>query len=283
MGRKDWIPARAEPLWHSAGRDCGGWVVLDQETKASLDVQWRIHIEGREPYEFEERNRAAPLWILKGERTGRRWYHPRLRATHGLLREVGVPCRVDPSNPQRIDIDWSRAYDEHQAAWERMDAVAKGVTSRTEGPLGKLLAPVQFAGLRKFSAQEQADIDREIDAEVARQDRATGADATAETVVDVQTLMAESELIQAQQKEAKQIRKRSIRCYATVLEVDGPTGPSSWLYTVRLEVHEPQGGSRVVEHRQGLNYAMVKRLAPGSRQLIHVDSTEPQRIAFEGF
>jgi hypothetical protein len=164
-----------------------------------------------------------------------------------------------------------------------MDAVAKGVTSRREGPLGKLLAPVQFAGLRKFSAQERAEIDREVDAEVARQDHATGGNATAETVVDTATLMAESELIQAQQKEAKQIRKGGISCYATVIDVSGPTGPASWLYTVRLEVHDPQGGSRVVEHRQGLNYAMVKRLAPGSRQRIQVDPADPQRIAFEGF
>jgi hypothetical protein len=194
-----------------------------------------------------------------------------------------VPCWIDPSDPKKIDVDWSRAYDEHAAAWERMDAVAKGVTSRREGPLGKLLAPVQFAGLRKFSAEEQAEIDRETEAEVARHDRATGHGAPGEAVLDTATLMAESELIQAQQKEAQQFRNRGNSCCATVIDVCGPTGPASWLYTIRLEVHDPQGGSRVVEHRQGLNYAMVKRLAPGSRQHIRVDPADPQRIAFQAF
>jgi hypothetical protein len=281
MIRKDWIPARAEPLWHRAytleGRD------QHDDFAARLDVQWRIHIDGRAPYEFEEQGRHAPFWVEKGTRQGRRWYTVRLRASHGLLREIGVPCRVHPDQPEKIDIDWSRAYDEHQPAWERMDAVGKGVTARTEGPLGKLLAPIQFAGLRKFTAQEQAQIDREVDAEVARVEKATGGSTDAHTAADVATLQAESQLIQAQQSEARTIRKRGVQCYATVIDVSGPSGPGSWFYTVRLEVHEPQGGSRVVEHRQGLNYAMVKRLAPGSRQRIHVDSADPQRIAFEGF
>ena len=281
MRRNDWIPARAEPLWHSAGQNGRGWIVLDQETKASLDVQWRIHVDGREPYEFEEANRSAPLWVIKGERAGRRWYHLRLRATHGLLREVGVPCRVDPSDPHRIDIDWSRAYDEHQPFWDRMDAVSKGVTARREGPLGKLLAPIQYMRLPKFSPQEQAAIDREIEAEVARQDAATGIGYEPEEYLDAQTLMAEGEFIKAQQKEAKRLRKQGVQAYAEVVELSGPTGPGSWLYTVRLQVHDPATGPRVVEHRQGMNYAMTQRMKPGERLRVRINPLDRERIAFE--
>jgi hypothetical protein len=280
LGKGDWIAARAEPVWHSANTITGA--EGDDDFAAGLNVLWCIHIDGRPPYEFEE-ERRAPFWVMKGVRHGRHWYTVRLRATHGLLREVGVPCRVHPEKPDKIDIDWSRAYDEHQPIWDRMDAVAKEVTSRREGPLGKLLAPIQFAGLPKFTPQEQEAIARETEAELARYDKGTGVGAPGEAPVDVATLQVESQLIQAQQKEAKQIRKRGIPYYATVIDVSGPTGPSSWFYTVRLEIHEAQGGSRVIEHRQGLNYAMVQRLKPGSRQRIRVDSADPQRMAFEAF
>lgn len=171
--RNDWIPARAEPLWHQAYNIVGDLGATD-DFAAGLDAQWRVHIDGREPYEFTEEGRRAPLWIIKGTGHGRHWFLIRARATRGLLREVGVPCRVDPDNRERIDIDWPRAYDEHQPFWDRMDAFSKGVTARREGPLGKLLAPIEYMRLPKLSPQEQAAIDREIDAEVARQDEATG-------------------------------------------------------------------------------------------------------------
>jgi len=276
--RNDWIPARAEPLWHQAYN-----VVNDQgadDFSAGLDVQWRVHIQGRAPYEFEEKRRA-PLWVIKGTGHGRHWFLFRLRATHGLLREVGVPCRVHPDNPHKLDIDWSQAYDEHQPIWDRMDAVAKGVTARRDGPLGKLLAPIEYMRLPKFSAEEQEAIDREIDAEVARQDKATGVGATGHTADDLAKLQAEGKFIQAQQKEAKRLRKQGRRAFATVLELSGPSGPASWLYTVRLQIHEPDGGTRVVDHSQGMNYAMTQRLKPGSRLTVRIDPLDPERVAFE--
>ena len=278
--RNDWIPARAEPLWHQAYNIVGDLGATD-DFAAGLDVQWRVHVEGREPYEFSEEGRRAPLWIIKGTGHGRHWFLVRARATRGLLREVGVPCRVDPDNRERIDIDWPRAYDEHQPFWDRMDAVSKGVTARRDGPLGKLLAPIEYMRLPKFSPQEQAAIDREIDAEVARQDAATGVGYEPEEYVDVQTLTAEGEFIKAQQKDAKRIRKNGIQAYADVLELSGPTGPGSWLYTVRLQVHDPATGPRVVEHRQGMNYAMTQRMKPGERLRVRINPLDRERIAFE--
>jgi hypothetical protein len=279
-GKSDWLPARAEPLWHNAYNIVGAQGEVD-DFAAGLDVQWRIHIDGREPYEFTEEGRRCPLWIIKGVGHGRRWFTIRLRATHGLMREVGVPCRVHPEKPHKIDIDWSRAYDEHQPIWDRMDAVEKGVTARRDGPLGKLLAPIEYMRLPKFTPQEQAAIDREIDAEVARQDKATGVGFAAEEYLDVGTLQAEGEFIQAQQKEAKRLRKKGRQVYATVVELSGPTGPGSWLYTVRLEIHEPDGSSRIVDHRQGMNYAMTQRLKPGARLKVRVDPVNPDSVAFE--
>ena len=164
--RNDWLPGRAEPLRHKAYPITGAEGEED-DFSAGLDVEWRVHVEGREPYEFSE-TRRAPLWVIRGSRHGRRWYHVRLRASHGLRHEVGVPCRVHPEKPDKIDIDWSRAYDEHQPVWDRLDDHKKAYTQRAEGPLGKLLAPLEFAGLRKLSAEEQAEVDREVAERIER-------------------------------------------------------------------------------------------------------------------
>jgi hypothetical protein len=281
LGRKeDWLPARAEPLWHRAYNIVGAEGETDSFA-AGLDVQWRIHVVGREPYEFTEEGRRSPLWIIEGAGHGRRWFTFRLRASRGLLREVGVPCRVHPGKPYQIDIDWPRAYDEHQPAWDRMDAVSKGVTARRDGPLGRLLAPIEYVRLPSFTPDEQRAIDREVDAEVARQDAATAVGATADEMVDLATLEAEGRFIQGQQKEAKRLRRRGVPRYATVVDLNGPTGPGSWLYTVRLEIHEADGASRTVEHSQGMNYAMTQRLTPGARLRVRVDPADPQKVAFE--
>jgi hypothetical protein len=279
-GKRNWIPARAEPLWHQAYNITGAEGEVD-DFGAGLDVQWRVHIDGREPYEFTEEKRRCPLWIIEGTGHGRHWFTLRLRASHGLLREAPVPCRVHPDDPHRIDIDWPRAYDEHQPLWDRMDAVEKGVTARRDGPLGKLLAPIEYMRLPKFSTQEQEAIDHEIDAEVARQDAATGVGFEPEEYVDVATLQSEHEFITAKQKEAKRLRKHGYQAYATVVGLSGPTGPGSWLYTVRLEIHEANGGSRIVDHSQGMNYAMTQRMKPGARLRVRVDPANPDNVAFE--
>ena len=52
--KRDWLPARAEPLWFNAYRPTNEHHEED-DFAANLQVQWRIHIEGRTPYEFEEK------------------------------------------------------------------------------------------------------------------------------------------------------------------------------------------------------------------------------------
>jgi len=264
LGRhSDWIPARAEPLWHEVSPD-GRWAVGDVETGASLDVRWRIHIDGREPYEFEEKSRSAPRWVVKGERTGRRWFHPRLRASRGLLREVGVPCRVHPDKPEKIDIDWSRAYDDHKPAWDRLDAHGKVYTQRAEGPLGKLLAPLEYAGLRKLSPEEQAEVDREVAERIERENRLPP---------EQQAEVDENEWIAEEGRHARRLHKEGRRVGATVTAI-APPGPRSIVWTIALEVE----GIGHVQHRQALNAAWAAQLQPGAETAVMVDPADPSRM-----
>jgi hypothetical protein len=271
--RSNWLPARAEPVWFNAYRS------RNEESEgfsAILDVQWRVHIDGRAPYDLPQRCVSSPLWTIEGDRHGRRWFHPRLRATHGLLREIGVPCRVHPEQPDKLDIDWSAAYDEHEPAWDRMDAVAKGVAKRRDGPLGKVLAPIEYLRLPNYSTAEQSQIEREAAAEAARIDRSVGIGLPPG---DTNTLIAEGEEIQAEIKERKRLRKHGIKGHADVLGIDPPTQAGSWLYTLHLQVLDPRGGTRVVQLRMGMNDAMVQQVRRKGRVSVRIDPDDPNIVA----
>ena len=262
LGKGDWLAGRAEPLTFQTYEvhDAMG---LDNPFNARLEVQWRVHVEGRQPYEFWE-TRNAPLWTMKGHRTGRRWFQPRLRGSQGLLREVGVPCRVHPRNPEKIDIDWSRAYDEHQPAWDRLDARAKAYTQRAEGPLGKLIAPIEYLGLRKVSAEEQAQIDSEVAERIEREERLPP---------EVQAQVDENEWIAAHGQDAARLMKEGQRASATVAELRPPV-EGSLVWTIALEVE----GLGRVEHRQALNYRWAAMLAPGSQTSVAYYPADPARM-----
>lgn len=276
--RKDWLPARAEPVWFNAYQATGAEGETD-DFVATLEVQWRVHVDGRAPYDLPQRTITAPFWVIAGANRGRRWFNPRVRATHGLLREIGVPCRIHPEQSDKLDIDWSSAYDDHEPAWDRMDAVAKGVAQRRDGPLGKLLAPLEYMRLPKYTAAEQAEIDREAEAEAARIDRTVGIGVDSREQADVQTLMAENQLIQAEMKERKRLRKHGIKGFADVLGIDGPTQPGSWLYTLHLQVMDPRGGTRVVVHRMGMNDAMVQQIGRKGRVQVRIDPNDPDNVS----
>lgn len=273
--RSDWLPARAEPVWFNAYRAVDGTGQTD-DFGATVEVQWRIHMDGRAPYDLPQRRITGPLWIIEGERRGRHWWNPRVRPTHGLLREIGVPCRVHPEQANRIDIDWSAAYDEHEPAWDRMDAVEKGVAQRRDGPLGRLLAPLEYARLPKYTREEQAQIEREADAEAARIDRTVG---IGQEPGDLQTLQAEGELIQAEIKERKRLRKQGIEGFADVLGIDSPTQAGSWLYTIHLQVIDPRGGTRVVQRRMGMNDGMVQQIRRKGRVKVRIDPQDPDNVS----
>src|ERR1700754_4749598 len=137
---RGWLPARAFPLRHSVfsndqGSD-GGETVFD--TSSALDVRGRVELPGREPYEVEER-RSAPMWLHSNSLgSGNRWYKVRVRPQYGLMRDVGVPCVVNPRDPGELWIDWDAAYDEHLVAWEREARVRREVSRRRGGLDGAL-------------------------------------------------------------------------------------------------------------------------------------------------
>lgn len=260
--RKDWLPGRAVPLRHKASPITDGTGQTD-DFGARLDVEWEVHVEGHEPYEFSE-TRRAPLWTIRGGRTGRRWYHVRVRASHGLRHEVGVPCRVHPENPNKIDIDWSRAYDEHQPVWDQLDHRKKAYTQRAEGPLGKLLAPLEFAGLSKLSPEEQAEVDREVAERIEREERLPP---------EQQAVVDENEWVAAHGKDARRLMKNGQRASATVTAL-APPAPGSVVWTIALEVE----GLGHVEHRQALNDAWAALLPPGATTAVAFDPADPSRM-----
>ena len=106
----------------------------DVETSLALTVLWRVEVPGRDPFELEE-ERSAPMWLGTGGLvgSGNRWYKLRVRPSFGLMRDVGVPCLVDPADPSEIWIDWDAAYKEHVPAWERHARVQQEIGRRAGG------------------------------------------------------------------------------------------------------------------------------------------------------
>lgn len=262
-GREDWLPARAEPINVDASFG-GDSTATDEEISAMLRVRWRVHVEGREPYEFSETIWNAPAWTVRGARRGKRWYRPRLHPTGGLLAELGVPCQVHPDKPEKLSIDWDAAYDEHKPVWDRKDAVSKRYSQRAEGPLGKLLAPVEFVGLRKFSPEEQEEIDREVEERIAREQRLPP---------QQQAEVDENEWVAAQGVEARRLFKEGRRASATISTLE-PPAPGSVVYGIRLDVE----GVGIVDHRQALNDKWAASLQPGSQTEVMLDPADPRRL-----
>jgi hypothetical protein len=112
------------------------------ETSMHLRVTWRVEVPGREPYELAE-ERSVPAWLAGGGLvgTGNRWYKLRLKPAYGLMRDVGVPCSVNPGDPSEIWIDWDAAYKEHEVAWEREARVRREVM-RQEGGIDAVLSRI---------------------------------------------------------------------------------------------------------------------------------------------
>lgn len=128
---KGWLPARAFAEAYRFANDHGadhGESVID--TSHSLSVTWRVEADGRAPWEVSEARRV-PVWTLGGGLGGgNRWYKLRLRSTGGFVARLGVPCRFDPADPQRLWIDWDAAHAEHVEAWEQEGRVERELARR---------------------------------------------------------------------------------------------------------------------------------------------------------
>jgi hypothetical protein len=130
---RGWLAARAFSEEHRvASHHYGEGGVPEIEATMHLQVRWRVELPGREPYELRE-ERSAPAWVdadaLLGN--GNRWYKLRLRPSFGLMKAVGVPCFVNPSDPSEIWVDWDAAYEEHEPAWAQEARVRREVVRRS--------------------------------------------------------------------------------------------------------------------------------------------------------
>ena len=173
---KGWLPARASARrhvvydWPSGGPEAGG---SDWAATCALDADWRVEIAGREPYEFHEERRTAPVWaqaaLLGG---GRRWYRVRVRPTYGLMDGVAFRVFVDPADRTRLWVDWDDAYEQHVPAWERKARVereAARLSSPWEHAVERVLNPL--SGQASDDEREEAErLDAARRAEVARQE-----------------------------------------------------------------------------------------------------------------
>ena len=93
-------------------------------TSRTLEVEWEVRIAGREPYRVYE-TRKAPQWVSsRAFGAGKRWFTVRLKRTYGLMPSVGIPCFVDPKDPQSLWIDWDAGYELHEPAWKEHTAAA---------------------------------------------------------------------------------------------------------------------------------------------------------------
>lgn len=109
-----WTAGRAFALQHRSRERNPN----DTKTAVDLEVEWEVRVDGREPYRFFEARRA-PVWVDSRQLgAGKRWYSLRPRRSYGLMPEVGIPCLVDPNNPQGLWIDWDAGYDLHGPAWQ---------------------------------------------------------------------------------------------------------------------------------------------------------------------
>ena len=68
-----------------------------------------------------------------------------MKPSFGLMRDLGVPCLVNPSDPSEIWIDWDAAYKEHAPAWER-EARVRGEVERRKGGIDGALARLATHG-----------------------------------------------------------------------------------------------------------------------------------------
>ena len=175
---RGWVTAQVSAVAHRAwqpgtsGPDGGQ---SDIDTACVLNARWRVELPGREPYEFDEQRRTAPTWVLGGAGigAGRRWYKVRLKPTYGLMDGIAFPCFVDPSDPERLWIDWDAAYEAHIEAWGRHARVERELARREnlwEYTFERVMNP--FAGRLEDGEQEEAErLHRERKAAQAEQER----------------------------------------------------------------------------------------------------------------
>ena len=120
---RGWIPARARAVARVVSNWPGSEGTGSASQSCRLDAEWEVHIEGQEPYRFQDAERSAPLWCMRGGLGGKRFYQLRLKSSHGLQGDVDIPAYVNPENREDMWVDWDAGYHAYVEAWERINRV----------------------------------------------------------------------------------------------------------------------------------------------------------------
>ncbi len=285
---RGWLPGQATPLRHvarepptSGGPDGGGDGFV---TTCRLDVTWRVEVEGREPYEFEETSRTAPGWLMRGVvGGGKRWYKVRVRPSYGLMKEVGVPCFVDPDDLGQLWIDWDAAYEAHVPAWERKARIDRELAKRdnvVSHAVDRVLNPL--AG--RVRDDEVAEVDA-LDAERREREAAEFERARVEGEAQLKAMgrgavegddKAEQDRRMAEMTRLTEIGRPATATVVSRQETGRMLGPIPVIDLV-LDVDDGGATRRVVyEHIWGARRA--KRYKPGRRIDVKIDPDDPDRL-----
>lgn len=282
---KDWLAGRAFPVEHqvspwpsSGGYEGNNWSVR-------LDAVWEVQVTGREPYRFSDERRTAPNWCQPDTLSGKRFYHWRLKGTHGLMPSVGVPIHVNPEDPHDLWIDWDAAYKEHVPAWEQKDRVDLAVARRrgaVDGLVHRVLAP--FAG-NSLKPGEETLVDEAIaagkarEAERAERDRPR-VEAELRKMGMGPVAADEQAEFARRTEEMKRIYEIGRHADATVVsnEDSGRKLGNIPMFLITLDIDDGGGVRRrlVYEHVWGPRVA--KRYKPGKRVKVRIDPQDPDLI-----
>jgi hypothetical protein len=182
------------------------------------------------------------------------------------MKDIGVPCVVNPSDPSEIWIDWDRAYDEHVPMWEREARVRREVTRRAGGidaVLGKLGNPL--IGTLRPEDESYVQVAMQRQSQRGREFRP----------VKNPVLEAAGAEIKRRMDDLERISREGRKVAAVVVDrVD--SGRRLGTMPVIDLVFELEGRHVPFEHVFGPRHA--KRYVPGARVDVWVDRDDPNAI-----
>jgi hypothetical protein len=265
---RGWLPGRAFSQKHSAyshGHDGDGGVA-EIEMSLGLTVLWRVEVPGRASYELEE-ERSVPMWLGSGGLgSGNRWYKIRLKPSYGLMRDLGVPCLVNPGDPSEIWIDWDAAYDEHVRAWEREARVRREV-ERRKGGIDGALSRIGNPLTGKFRPEDEEHLEQVVA-------RERGIQAQFAPPADP-ALAAESAELNRRMDALARIVREGRKTTGTVVSRD-ETDRSFANVPLIVLTFEVEGRRIVFEHIFGPRHA--KHYTVGKQVEVWVDPVNPDAI-----
>jgi hypothetical protein len=261
---RGWLAARAFAEDHGvASHHYGDGGVPEIETTMHLRATWRVELPGRDPYELRE-ERSAPAWVHPGGLLGAgdRWYKLRLRPSFGLMKDVGVPCFVNPADPSDIWIDWDAAYAEHEPAWAQEARVRREVMRRS-GTIDAFLSRFGNPLVGKLRPEDEPLVEARLKAQRL-------SPAVANPVVEAAGAEVMRRIQDGQRLAA--VGRRTTALIVSRVE----SGRKLGLVPVIDLVLDIEGRRLPYEHVLGPRHA--KHYTPGRRIEVYIDPADPDNI-----